>query len=115
MVSFRISVIFVSIIWVVISCLRWYARLLIIQILETLQLCHIKKRPPDQEGVFIHFLIALGCDHRPELIAVDQHTAFIAVLSQAAGNHLDRHADLRQALPQVGQLGGHHRAFHKFD
>jgi len=46
----------------------------------------------------------------PELVPVNQHAALVPILTQAARDHLDRHADLDRLAAQVGQLGGYQRA-----
>jgi len=51
-----------------------------------------KKRPPFWESAS-HFLIS-SCSrvqHWPKLIPIHQHTALIAIRTQAAGDHLNRH------------------------
>ena len=46
------------------------------------------------------FFLLLTSHHRTELVTVDQHAALVAVLFDAAGDHLDRHADLDGLLAQ---------------
>jgi len=52
-----------------------------------------------------------GFEKRAELIAVDSHAALAAVFLDAAGDHLDRHADLDGLLVQISELGSDGGAF----
>ena len=67
-------------------------------------------------ALLICSLLSVLClQYRPEFVSVNQHTALIAILAQAACDHLDRHANLDRLAAQVGQLGGHQRAFFQLD
>ena len=46
--------------------------------------------------------MCLRLHHWPELIPVYDHPPLIAVLADAAGDHLYRHANLHRAIAQIG-------------
>jgi hypothetical protein len=73
-----------------------------------------EKRPPIQEDASLSKEFRNSPrtgKHRPELIAVNDHAAFVAVVSHFAGDHFHGHSDFNRRVVQIGQLGGDHGSF----
>jgi hypothetical protein len=63
----------------------------------------------------IKVFFSVSYNSRPEFVSVYKHPALVAIGTQLAGDHLDRHSDFDRLAAKVCQLSGHHRTFAQLD